>query len=93
MKRTQIYLPDELRKQIDEARAITGQSLSAFLRDSVKFKIKKMKIKKKSINEEVAELLDSLDPKKSGWHGIDPVKWQRKMRKKEDEHRIKGGNL
>lgn len=85
-QRTQIYLPKKLRAEIDAARALTGQSLAEFLRESAKFKIEHMQLSQKSINEEIAEMIDSLDPKKSGWYGIDPVKWQRKMRKEEDEH-------
>lgn len=85
-QRTQIYLPKKLRAEIDEARAITGQNLSEFLRDSAKFKIEKMQIDIKSINEEISKMLESLDPKKSGWHGVDPLAWQRKVRKADDEH-------
>lgn len=43
MQRTQIYLPEDLRKEIDKARSRKGQSLSDYIRNASEERVKKDK--------------------------------------------------
>ena len=43
MLRTQIYLPEELRKKIDRERAATGESLSQYMRKAVEIAVERDK--------------------------------------------------
>ena len=79
MLRTQIYLPEELRKQIDQDRAQTGESLADYIRKAVEGRTKKAKKKKPSVKD-ILKALDSLDPEKSGWKDVDVIEWQRQIR-------------
>lgn len=80
MLRTQIYLPEELRRKIDQDRAKTGESLAGYMRRAVEDKVRKRKVNKKSPLEVVLEALDRVNPEESGWKDIDVVKWQREIR-------------
>lgn len=79
--RTQIYLPDELRREIDRHR--NGESLSEYLRKAAEEKIKKDKKEKAKI-QSVIKSLKLLDPAESGWAGIDVIEWQRNIREDRD---------
>lgn len=81
MLRTQIYLPEGLREEIDHHRAQTGESLSDYLRKAAERRVKQAKkLSKKDARAAVIKALEAIDPEKSGWKGIDPVKWQRGIR-------------
>lgn len=79
LQRTQIYLPEELRQDIDRERHQTGESLAQYLRKAAEERVKinkKRKVELKKLAEELGKGV-----KKSGWEGIDVLKWQREIRK------------
>lgn len=78
-QRTQIYLPEDLRQQIDEELCRTGESLAEYLRKIAREDLYKRKKKKVDLKKLADELGRSV--KKSGWEGIDVLKWQREIRK------------
>ncbi len=80
MLRTQIYLPEQLRKEIDQARLHSGDSLSDYLRKAVQERLKRHKNKKKLAKDIVIEAINSVDPDKSGWKDVDVMEWQREIR-------------
>lgn len=77
--RTQIYLSQGLRQEIDKDRRDQGESLAAYLRKAAEERLANRK-KKKADLKKLAEELGSR-VKKSGWEGIDVLKWQREIRK------------
>lgn len=79
-QRTQIYLPTELRREVDKKRALSGESLSEYLRKALKERLEKEG--KQALDlKKLAELLGSVSKEESGWKGIDVLKWQREIRK------------
>ncbi len=77
--RTQIYLPEDLRRDIDRSRRESGESLAGYLRKAAEQRLKintKRKIELKKLADELGKGV-----KKSGWEGIDVLKWQREIRK------------
>lgn len=90
MLRTQIYLPEDLRKEIDSARRRTGESLSDYLRKAAEDRTQKEKREKVDLKKLAEEVTSGV--KKSGWEGIDVVKWQHDLRKAEDKHWLKRWN-
>lgn len=79
LQRTQIYLSEELRQEIDIARREEGESLAEYLRKAAEERLlakKKRTVDLKKLAEEVTSGV-----KKSGWEGIDINKWQREIRK------------
>lgn len=83
MQRTQIYLPEDLRREIDKQRS-PKESLSDYIRKAAEEKVEKEKRKKVAI-QDVIEALDALDPRESGWKDVDPVEWQRQIRQESEE--------
>jgi len=80
--RTQIYLPRDLREEIDRLRAISGEGLAEYLREATRQRVQKeQKIKKVDLKT-LAKKITS--PKKSAWDGVDVVRWQRKIREDRD---------
>lgn len=79
MLRTQIYLPEGLKKDIDAARSWTGESLSDYLRKAAQERTKKDKKRKIDLKKLAKEITSGVE--KSGWEGINIVKWQREIRK------------
>lgn len=79
--RTQIYLPQDLRREIDTARRWNNESLSDYLRKAARVRLEREKKEKAELKKLAKELGGSIDPKKSGWAGIDIDKWQREIRK------------
>lgn len=78
MLRTQIYLPENLRKEIDMHRA-SNESLSKYLRKAAEEKL--IKDKKRTVDlKKLAKDVTS-GVRVSGWEGIDVIEWQRKIRK------------
>ncbi len=88
MLRTQIYLPEDLRKEIDRARSLSGETRAEYLRKAAEEKLKKDKKKKADLKKLAEEVIGAVDPKKSAWAGIDVSQWQHNLRKSEDEHRF-----
>ncbi len=78
--RTQIYLPSDLRQEIDKQLHLTGESLAEYLRKAAEQRLKAGKKKKTELNK-LADLLGSVSKEESGWKGINVIKWQREIRK------------
>lgn len=79
MQRTQIYLPEDLRRDIDRQRQAHGESLTDYLRKAAEQRLEKDKKRKLRLKKLAEELGKGV--KKSGWEGVDVLKWQREMRK------------
>ena len=79
MQRTQIYLPEDLRREIDKYRHTRGESVAEYTRQALEDRIKSEKRKKAELKK-LAEELGNLVTK-SGWEGINVIKWQREIRK------------
>jgi len=79
--RTQIIIPQNLRGEIDKARRVAGESLAEYLRKAVIERIEKEK-KKKADLDLLARKIGTV--KRSGWEGLDVLKWQREMRADRD---------
>lgn len=78
-QRTQIYLPPELRREIDHQRALSGESLAEYIRRATREKVEKDKKRKIDLKKLAEEITSGV--KKSGWGGTDVLKWQREIRK------------
>jgi len=78
-QRTQIYLPADLRREIDRQRVSSGESLSDYLRQAARQRLKAEKEGKEDLKKIAAELGKGV--KKSGWEGIDVLRWQREIRR------------
>lgn len=80
MLRTQIYLPENLRKEIERYRAQTGESLAEYIRKAAEDRTKKDKMKKVDLKKLAEEITAGV--KTSGWGSKDDIlKWQREIRK------------
>lgn len=79
MLRTQVYLPEDLRREIDRYRARTGESLAEYVRKATQERAKKDKQRKIDLKKLADEVTSGV--KKSGWEGIDVIKWQREIRR------------
>ncbi len=79
MLRTQIYLPEELKKDIDRDRAWRGESLAEYARQAMETRVKQGKKTKIDLKKLAKEITSGVE--KSGWEGIDIAKWQREIRK------------
>lgn len=80
LQRTQIYLPSDLRQEIDRQRRQTGESLAEYLRKAAEERAKVGKRRKAELKK-LADLLGSVSKEESGWKGINVMKWQREIRK------------
>ncbi|MEK7616495.1 MAG: ribbon-helix-helix protein, CopG family [Patescibacteria group bacterium] len=79
--RTQIYLPKDLRAEIDRQRASSGESLAEYLRKAARKRLEEERKEKEELKKLADELGGSIDPKESGWAGVDINKWQREIRR------------
>lgn len=79
MLRTQIYLPSDLRQEIDRQRRQTGESLAEYVRKAAEERVTVGKRRKAELKKLAEDLGKGV--KKSGWEGIDVLKWQREIRK------------
>lgn len=85
MLRTQIYLPEDLRKEIDLARKRTGESLSDYLRKAAKDRAKKERKEKVNLKKLADEFIGSstkTDAEIQDW-----LDWVREERRLSDEVR------
>lgn len=78
-QRTQIYLPKNLRQAIDRDRREKNESLADYLRTAAEERLARKK-KQKADLKKIAEDFTS-GVTKSGWEGIDVLKWQKEIRK------------
>lgn len=79
MQRTQIYLPEDLREEIDKHRKAHGESLTDYLRKAAKERLEKDKKRKTDLKKLAEDITSGVG--KSGWEDIDIDKWQREIRK------------
>lgn len=79
MQRTQIYLPENLRREIEEHRRARGESVAEYTRRALKERIEKEKKEKTDLKKLAEDFTSGVT--KSGWEGIDILKWQREIRK------------
>ncbi len=79
MQRTQIYLPEQLREEIDRLRKAHGETLATYLRKAARERVEKDKKRKIDLKKLAKEITSGVE--KSGWEGIDIDKWQREIRK------------
>lgn len=87
-QRTQIILPKVLRLKIDRHRKIRGESLAQYLRKAAEERLTRQQKDKTDLKELAKQVIGSVKPEESGWAGVDAVKWQRNLRREEDEHRF-----
>lgn len=87
MYRTQIYLPKELREEIDKQRLLTGESLAEYLRDAAKKKLLAEKRRKADLKKLADSFIGSsrrTDKEIKQW-----LRWVREERRLSDEVREK----
>lgn len=78
MQRTQIYLPEDLRKEIDRQRYASGESMAEYTRKALEERLKKEKKEKVDLKKLAEEVTSGV--KQSGWENVDVIEWQREMR-------------
>lgn len=78
-QRTQIYLPKDLRQAIDRDRREQKESLAEYLRKAAEERLARRKKQKTDLKKLAEEFTAGVT--KSGWEGIDVLKWQREIRK------------
>jgi|SRR3989344_5005046 len=93
MQRTQIYLPEDLRKAIDIQRKKTGKSLSDYSRDALKEKIAQEKNKETDLKELAEKIFafgkkQAQDPRNKK-RADEWIKQIREDRRLDDEHVMK----
>ncbi|MBU3978612.1 hypothetical protein KKF69_04445 [Patescibacteria group bacterium] len=88
LHRTQIYLPKDLREEIDQQRYSTGESLAEYLRKAAEERLRREKKKKVDLKKFADEIIGMIKPGKEGWGGVNLEEW-RKERQEEDDHWIK----
>lgn len=84
MQRTQIYLPEDLRREIDKDRRESGESLADYLREAAKERLRAKKKKKADLKRLAEEVVGSLKIDKETAN-----RWVREIREErrlEDEH-------
>lgn len=60
LQRTQIYLPEDLRREIDRSRRQSGESLADYLREAAKERVEKEKKRKADLKKLAEEVIGSL---------------------------------
>ncbi len=80
MQRTQIYLPEELRREVDRHRAQTGESLAEYIRKAMEERTKMTKKREIDLKKLAKRVTSGV--KVSGWGDREEIlKWQREIRK------------
>lgn len=85
MNRTQIYLPKELREEIDRQCLLTGESLATYLRKAAENRIKSEKAKKADLKKLADDFIGSstrTDKEIKKW-----LEWAREERRLSDKVR------
>ena len=84
MLRTQIYLPEELRREIDKDRHESGESLADYLREAVKERLE-AKRKKKVDLKKLADMIRNMKSARTKKEAEDWIKEIREDRRLSDE--------
>ena len=88
-QRTQIYLPKDLRDEIERQRRVSGESLAEYLRVAARERVAKEKKRKVDLKKLAAEVIGSIKPGEGGWGKVKNVNaYIRKTRQEEDAHRF-----
>lgn len=90
MLRTQIYLPEKLRREIDRDRAWRGESLAEYARQAMKNRAKQGKKKKTDLKKLAEDFVGSAKGTRTKREIDNWVKEIRRDRRLEDEHWMKG---
>ena len=84
MQRTQIYLPEELRKEIDRLRKDTDESLAEYVRKATQKRVHEEKKKKVDLKKLADKVIGSLKiDEKTANRWIKEIREERRL---EDEH-------
>lgn len=78
MQRTQIYLPEDLRREVDQQSKARGESMAEYTRKALEERLKKDKKEKVDLKKLAEEVTAGVNI--SGWEDIDVLEWQRKIR-------------
>lgn len=82
--RTQIYLPEDLRQEIDRDRSRSGESLAQYLRKAAEQRLEKKRKEKADLKKLADEVVGSLRiDKKTANKWIKEIRDERRL---EDEH-------
>lgn len=81
LQRTQIYLPLDLRKEIDKQRRLTGESLGEYMRLATQERLKREKRRKKDLAK-LAKLVASLKPTQTK---KEILEWEKEIRRDREE--------
>lgn len=84
MQRTQIYLPIDLRKEIDKQRVSSGESLAGYLREAAEERLKREKKRKEDLKK-LADQLGSLAGTRTREEAEEWIREIREDRKTADE--------
>lgn len=85
--RTQIYLPKDLRREIDRQRISSGESLAEYLRKAAQERVEKENKKKENLKKLASEFVGS--SKRSDKEIQEWLDWVREERRLSDEVREK----
>lgn len=89
MQRTQIYLPDDLRKEVDKYRSTKGQSLAEYTRKSLEDSIEKEKTEKEYLKKLADGFIGSLkmtDQEVQEW--LEEIREERRLSDEVREERL-----
>ena len=84
-QRTQIYLPTELRREVDRQRVLSGESLSEYLRKALKERLERQKKSKAELKKLAEEFVGS--SKRSDKEIQEWLNWVREERRLSDKVR------
>ncbi|MBP9818256.1 hypothetical protein KBC75_05950 [Candidatus Shapirobacteria bacterium] len=85
--RTQISLSPEMKRVIEEEGVRLGEGLSEYLRKAALMRMAVEYDRKNDLKTIANLIVGSVPASKSGWKGVNLIKWQRSERRGEDEHR------
>lgn len=83
LQRTQIYLPYDLRREIDKVRVFSGESLAEYLRKGAEIKLKQDKKRKADLKKLADRFIGS--SKRSDQEIQEWLDWVREERRLSDE--------
>ncbi len=84
--RTQITLSNTLREEIDQARRVTGESLSGYLNKAARERLNREQHEEIDLENLAKQIVGSIKQGDLGWGKVTEESW-RKEREEEDEYR------
>lgn len=85
-QRTQIYLPTELRREIDKQRTLSGESLAEYLRKAAKDRLRRERKRKVDLEKLAREVVGAAKGTRSKKEVEMWIKELRRDRELEDKH-------